>query len=215
MSKKQTSRGKSKKRSLSSRKRAKDVSGATLDHIFEAKHVVSASMKSNWETALPRKMRMMMHAAAGGPFRKAHREDLPRVIIPKADKRANAAKAAKADAASPAGSAPVMPQVSAVPPSGPRPETAAAEAKRKRAEADALGAALASRRKTGASSAPKRAAESAAFGATNSQPPELKVSGRFGRIAAAATGASDRAKEISRQRVLESYAAAKAMKRSQ
>merc|ERR1719310_1378702 len=105
MSKKQTSRGKSKKRSLASRKRVKDVSGASLDNVFQAKYEVSTGMKSNWETALPRKLRMMMHAAAGGPYRKAHREDAPRAVTSTTEKRVNADKPANADAARPTGSA--------------------------------------------------------------------------------------------------------------
>ena len=62
----------------------------------------------------------------------------------------------------------------------------------------------------------RKAVKPAGFGATNDAPPELTVKGRFGRLAAEATARGDhgaRAKEITKQRVLESYAAAKAQRK--
>ena len=71
----------------------------------------------------------------------------------------------------------------------PKPETAAAEAKRKKDAADAFGSARLAGRKAGTAKVKATGTQlafHAGFGATNNQPPELKVSGRFGRIAAAA-----------------------------
>ena len=208
------SRGKSKKQSLASRKREKDVSSALLENAFQPrKPEEHQPLKKGWESAVPRKMRILMRAAEGTSFRKAHREDVPRPAPSgkhgKAQKAAGAhasaasaaqasspaaAKAAKAKVAVAATAAAKVTAVTAAaatagPPPADRvapskPETAAAEADRKRADADALGAALAARRKTQSKAA--KAAKPPGFGATNNRPPELKVNGRFGRIAAAA-----------------------------
>ena len=198
-------RGKSPKRSLGSRKREKDVSGALLENCFQPEKV--EIKKANWENAVPRKMQIMMRAAVGTPRQsKGPREDLPR--DPSASKRSKAAraaeKAAKAEAsaaqAAPApaaaraapATAPAAPAAPVVPAIGitgeashaapKKPETAAMEADRKRADAHALGAALSARRQ-----GHQKATRPVGFGATNEQPPELKVKGRFGRLAAEAT----------------------------
>ena len=205
-------RGKGKKRSLASRKREKDMSGAMLDNVYQSKPELTQTMKANWETALPRKMQIAMRAASGSGFRKAHREDLPREMRPnaKAAKRIKAEKAVKADAEAaaagglvgpvrepalaptPAAQPAAPPRVAAASIPLPKPETAAEEARRKKAEAESVGAALMAGRKTGATklkamgTVKTDAAVFTGFGATNNQPPELKVSGRFGRIAALA-----------------------------
>jgi hypothetical protein len=216
------SRGKAKKQSLASRKREKDVSRALLENVFQSKPETIQPMKRDWEKAVPRKMQILMRAAEGkGVRRLSHREDVPR-DKPSAGKHSKAQKAA-AKAEAPAGQASSSAPAAAPPAGGtPRnadhaappshPETAAAEADRKRADADALGAALAARAAAHQAKPKPKQAKPPGFGATNNQPPELKIHGRFGRIAAAAAangGASSRAKEITKQRVLENYAAAK------
>ena len=204
-------RGKGKKRSLASRKREKDVSRALLDNVYQSKPELTHTLKANWETALPRKMQITMHAASASGFRKAHGEDLPREMKPnfkeaKRIKAERAAKAADAEAAAagelvgpvrePAlaptpAAQPVAPRVAAIASSLPKPETAAEESRRKKAEADSAGAALMAGRKgatklKATGTVKTDAAVFTGFGATNNQPPELKVSGRFGRIAATA-----------------------------
>tara|TARA_B100000795_G_scaffold229232_1_gene186229 strand:+ start:441 stop:980 length:540 start_codon:yes stop_codon:yes gene_type:complete len=165
-------RQKGPKRSLASRKREKDVSGALLENCFRPEKV--EFKKANWESAVPRKMQIIMgaaaRAAAGTPRQsKGPREDLPR--DPSQSKRSKAAraaeKAAKAEAApalplsgqkaAPAPlptAAPAAPRAVLVPdepkaePSRAapkKPETAAMESERLRAEAHALGEALSAR----------------------------------------------------------------------
>mmetsp|Transcript_33255 Transcript_33255/g.54932 ORF Transcript_33255/g.54932 Transcript_33255/m.54932 type:complete len:181 (+) Transcript_33255:35-577(+) len=72
--------GKGKKRSLASRKREKNVDTAMLDHAFKHKpedRLRAEPFKASWETAVPRKLRVLMQAAAGvAPPRS--REDIPR-----------------------------------------------------------------------------------------------------------------------------------------
>jgi hypothetical protein len=203
-------RQKGPKRSLNSRKREKDVSGAVLDNCFRPEKV--EFKKANWESAVPRKMQIIMgaaaHAAAGTSRQsKGPREDLPR--DPSQSKRSKAARAAEkaAKAAAPAlplsgqkaapaplpTAAPTAPTARAVlVPDEPKaeasraapkkPETAAMEAERLRTDAHALGAALSARNQSH-----RKAAKPVGFGSTNAAPPELKVKGRFGRLAAEAT----------------------------
>ena len=204
-------RQKGPKRSLNSRKREKDVSGALLENCFRPEKV--EFKKANWESAVPRKMQILMGAAAraasGTPRQsKGPREDLPR--DPSQSKRSKAAraaeKAAKAEAApalplsgQKAAPAPLPTAAPAAPgaravlvPDAPKaeasrtapkkPETAAMEAERLRSDAHALGAALSARNQSH-----RKAAKPVGFGSTNEAPPELKVKGRFGRLAAEAT----------------------------
>ena len=204
-------RQKGPKRSLNSRKREKDVSGALLENCFRPEKV--EFKKANWESAVPRKMQILMGAAAraasGTPRQsKGPREDLPR--DPSQSKRSKAAraaeKAAKAEAApalplsgqkaapaplptaapaAPAGRAvlvPDEPKAEASRTAPKKPETAAMEAERLRSDAHALGAALSARNQSH-----RKAAKPVGFGSTNEAPPELKVKGRFGRLAAEAT----------------------------
>ena len=101
-------RSKGPKRSLNGRKREKDVSRALLENCFRPEQV--EFKKANWESAVPRKMQIIMnaaaHAAAGTPRRsKEPREDLPR--DPSQSKRSKAARAA--EKAAKATAAPALP----------------------------------------------------------------------------------------------------------
>lgn len=69
-----------KNRSLASRKREKDVRGAMLENVYQFDARQVEPFKASWETAVPRKMRLMMHAAkmaqeGGGQHVPRHRED--------------------------------------------------------------------------------------------------------------------------------------------
>ena len=71
-----------RKRSLASRKREKDFSGGLLETAYSAKNLVASEpFQKKWETAVPRKMRMLMksmeHAESGGKF-KPWKADAPR-----------------------------------------------------------------------------------------------------------------------------------------
>ena len=79
--------GKAHKRTLSSRKRAKDMSSATLDRALSTDKLYADPPKPGSEEKLPRKMRVMMQAmqriednAAGRKPKPSHlhREDVPR-----------------------------------------------------------------------------------------------------------------------------------------
>ena len=101
-------RSKGPKRSLNGRKREKDVSRALLENCFRPEQV--EFKKANWESAVPRKMQIIMnaaaHAAAGTSRRsKGPREDLPR--DPSQSKRSKAARAA--EKAAKATAAPALP----------------------------------------------------------------------------------------------------------
>ena len=139
---------------------------------------------------MPRKMQIMMRAAAGTNFRKAHREDMPRDpnAISKRNKAQKAQKAAKADAAAAEAAAAPAPataraapaavaavSIPVVPACGhtkaessraapKKPETAAAEAERKRADAHALGAALSARRQAQQKSTKQKICSDRKFG---------------------------------------------------
>ena len=79
-----------RKRSLASRKREKDFSGGLLETAYSAKNLVASEpFQKKWETAVPRKMRMLMksmeHAESGGKF-KPWKADAPRERPPHARK---------------------------------------------------------------------------------------------------------------------------------
>ena len=118
-------RSKGPKRSLAGRKREKDVSRALLENCFRPEQV--EFKKANWESAVPRKMQIIMnaaaHAAAGTPRRsKGPREDLPR--DPSQSKRSKAARAA--EKAAKATVAPALPLSGQKAPPAPLPTAAPA-----------------------------------------------------------------------------------------
>jgi len=75
--------GKKRSRSLASRKKAKDMSMATEEHVFKHDMKRAEPPKASWETALPRKLRAIMHwqqVERGEKPKPRPREDKPRPI---------------------------------------------------------------------------------------------------------------------------------------
>ena len=203
-----------RKRSLASRKREKDFSGGLLETAYSAKNLVASEpFQKKWETAVPRKMRMLMksmeHAESGGKF-KPWKADAPRERPPHARKPKQQSQQ-QSQPPPPEPAAPVAPAAAA--PSAEERRAAAAELvaargkKRVRPDGE-LGAPRLSAAGPKAGAAPR-------FGDTNDRPPELVLHGRFARQATAAAGARERMIEQQRERALASYAAAKAARRAE
>ena len=203
-----------RKRSLASRKREKDFSGGLLETAYSAKNLVASEpFQKKWETAVPRKMRMLMksmeHAESGGKF-KPWKADAPRERPP------HARKPKQQSQQLPPPEAPAAPAA---------PAAAAPSAEERRAAAAELVAARGKKRvrpdgELGAppprpSAAGPKAGAAPRFGDTNDRPPELVLHGRFARQATAAAGARERMLEQQRERALASYAAAKAARRAE
>ena len=202
-----------RKRSLASRKREKDFSGGLLETAYSAKNLVASEpFQKKWETAVPRKMRMLMksmeHAESGGKF-KPWKADAPRERPPHARKP----KQQSQQPPPPEPAAPVAPAAAA--PSAEERRAAAAELVaargKKRVRADGELGAPPPR----PSAAGPKAGAAPRFGDTNDRPPELVLHGRFARQATAAAGARERMLEQQRERALASYAAAKAARRAE
>ena len=199
-----------RKRSLASRKREKDFSGGLLETAYSAKNLVASEpFQKKWETAVPRKMRMLMksmeHAESGGKF-KPWKADAPRerpLHAPKPKQQSQQLPPPEPAApAAPAAAAPSMEERRAA-----AAELVAARGKKRVRPDGELGAPRLSAAGPKAGAAPR-------FGDTNDRPPELVLHGRFARQATAA-GARERMIEQQRERALASYAAAKAARRAE
>jgi len=230
--------GYGKSRSLASRKREKNVSGAMLENAYQFDKNKVEPFKASWETAIPRKMRQMMHhanlAKEGGPTerRTRHREDT--------GERRPSKKQRAAGVAQGEGKRGPAPEASASE-SQPRPKPAEKKKVKKAGqqafdpEVDPPLPRLQMRQphqQAGPRPEPARKPSQrkqartrsdphkARFGETNDAPPELHIGGVLAKKAAAAAAAqnasSAAADNLARQRaaVLENYKNAK-LKRAQ
>ena len=185
-----------RKRSLASRKREKDFSGGLLETAYSAKNLVASEpFQKKWETAVPRKMRMLMksmeHAESGGKF-KPWKADAPRERPPHARKpKQQSQQPPPPEAAAPAAPAAAAPSAE----ERGRPPRARGGRGKKRVRADG--------EPTRPSAAGPKAGAAPRFGDTNDRPPELVLHGRFARQATAAAGARERMLEQQRERARE------------
>lgn len=231
--------GKQRKRSLSSRKRAKDVSHAMLDNVFvrasDNRHI--EPLKQSFETGVPRKLAYLMKQMddvkavdKGGKSKlfRFHQEDLPRAPKLHREKKrkgdaegdgagssGGGAQAASTDGTAVAGE----PSAGAGAPTSTHATQASSLKQRPRPEADQPGAERPVKKaKSRPPDGPPRE-KAVKFGATNDRPPELQLSGQLAKKAAAAAAAAEAASakerqlEAAREGAQAAYAAAKARRR--
>jgi len=163
-----------KKRSLASRKREKNMSSGTLDYALNKDPRNREAFKSSWETAVPRKLRLIMQLQqgpgtqqGGGKRRPQQRESGP--PPPKRPRKAGASDAGRREehAAAPARSQPGMARPQQQPP---QPQPQPQPQQRKRLQQPAAPKATPSFKKC----------EKVRFGETNDRPPELLLIGKLG-----------------------------------
>ena len=205
-----------KSRSLASRKREKNMSGALLENAYRVDTKDVVPFKASWDTQVPRKMRQMMHAVqlvqqgASAERRPRHIEDTGE-RRPSKKQRQQAQQQAQAQQAE-AGAASGSERGGAQ--HGPAPKPPAKKKRRRQEEGG--GEAANERGPPQEPHAPvkprKPKAEVAArlprFGETNAAPPELQIKGVLARKSPHKTAAAD-ALAWQREAVLESYRAAK------
>eukprot|EP00967_Tisochrysis_lutea_P132653 scaffold231877_cov22-Tisochrysis_lutea.AAC.1 len=214
-----------KNRSLASRKREKNVSGATLESAFSHDPRQVEPYKASWETAVPRSMRLMMHAAkmAEGTHKRVsrHREDTGERRPTKKQREAEGNYTdTSADAVGkngegrkstkPAGG---KPQKKLYGQQAIDPEASLPRLQQRHSQASTVTQTQPHRKPSARKQARTVAAQTKArFGEVNDAPPELQIGGVLAKKAAAQkAAASAAADQLARQRalVIDNYKAAR------
>ena len=227
-------KGKRHARSLSSRKRLKDVSTAIPDDYgrFASDKFLADPPKKDMDAKLPRKLMMMQHAIArmhqieAGEKPRPPRwsqPDGPRPEQPhtKVKKQQRALSAAKSEGAGPAREPSVEDEISALPRLTGKSARSTPSAVAQNAAAAAAASAGKKRQREEQHEFSEKRQRVPKFGETNDAPPTLKVSGQLSKKVAAAHGvdaaAQAKTDALARQRqsAMEAYAKAKAARRAE
>jgi hypothetical protein len=210
-----------KNRSLASRKREKNVSGAMLENVYQFDARQVEPFKASWETAVPRKMRLMMHAAkmaqeGGGQHAPRHREDTGERRPSKKQRMAGARlqEVPHGPAPKPGGSAVQPARKKRVKQSGQQafdPDTDPPLPRLQMRQPPQQPEPMA-RKQARTEAGPSKAR----FGEVNAAPPELRIGGVLAKKASAQKAAAAAVDQLAHQRaaVMENYKAARS-KRSQ